>query len=151
MRLPIFLFGFCTLVATLIGIFYQWRVKARPENRQKWIDDIRGLLADIIAEMPIPDDSKDDRGRKKKQYLPKGTKLELLFNPSEKVHRTLMALLRHAHGFDDVPIDSILRDKLKIYCLNPYEREDFIKLKSQIIRLSNVALKREWEQVKHAR
>jgi hypothetical protein len=151
MRVPVFLFGFCTLAATLAGVFYQLRVKARSENRQHWINEIREILASLIADLPAPNDSDKVRAKKRQDYLLPHAKLELLLNPSERVHRTLMALLRHAYGFDDAPIDEIPRLKLGLRKLDPENRPQCGEFKSQITRLANVTLKREWEQVKHAR
>ena len=72
-----------------------------------------------------------------------------------------MALIRHAYGFDDVPlIDDWIRkapgfeDVFQTFPVSgaDKEKDDHLrKTKSQIIRLSNVVLKREWEQVKHAK
>jgi len=157
MRVPVFLFGFCTVGATLIGVFFQLRLKARSENRQSWINEIREVLASLIADLPMPDGSGDAETKKIIQYFPRHAKLELLLNPSEKVHRTLMALIRHAYGFDDVSIDEGVRHNLKpdvfktAFDNDKEKKIHFEELKSQIIRLSNVILKREWEQVKHAR
>jgi len=99
--------GFCTIAATPTGIFYQLRLKARSENRQHWINDIREVLAPLIADLPLSADSDAVKAEKTKQYFPRHAKLDLFLNASEQVHRTLMALLRHAHGFDDVSIDEI--------------------------------------------
>ena len=148
MRVPLFLFGFCTLAATLAGVFYQLRLKARSENRQRWINDIREVLGPLIADLPLPDDSDEVGAEKRRQYFPRHARLELLLNPSEEVHRTMMALLRHAYGFERAPIDDIPRLNLGLAASRP---ETLDELKSQIIRLANVTLKREWEQVKHAR
>jgi|GEM_PF-6861397 len=100
MRVPVFLFGFGSLAATLTGIFYQLRLRARSENRRQWINTIREVLVALIADLPLPEDSDADKDEKRKQYFPRHAKLELLLNPSEQVHRTLMALLRHAYGLN---------------------------------------------------
>jgi hypothetical protein len=147
----LFLLGFGTLAATLVGIFYQWRIKARSENRQNWIKDIREVFGFLITNLPVPNDSYATREKKRLKYLSHHARLELLLNPSEKVHRALMALLRHAYDFQNVPIDKIPREKLALAEVDPQDGDNFKELKSGIIRLANVALKREWEQVKHAR
>lgn len=67
-----------------------------------------------------------------------------MINPSERDHRALMALVRHIYGVDDVPIDRVPRRELG-FVQDPADR---VTLKSQMIRLSNVVLKREWERVK---
>ena len=60
-----------------------------------------------------------------------------------------MALIRHIYGHSQLEIDAVPRNELGISNLDPNSREDFEKLKSNTIRLSNVVLKREWEMVKH--
>jgi hypothetical protein len=143
-----FLAGFLTLAGAATKGIYEWRLKARSENRQKWIDQIRETLSMLIANIPSPNDAPNERDRKTKVYFEQHGKLELLLNPSEKDHRALMALIRHVYGYKDVPIDDIPRENLGFGVLIPSKLEDYISLKSQLIRLSNVALKREWERVK---
>jgi hypothetical protein len=142
-----FLFGFTSVAATLTGVFYQLRTKARSENRQNWIKEIRQELAPLIASLPSPTDTPKLTNKKRAGYFAHHAKLELLLNPSEPVHRALMMLLRRAYRFEPGPIDEIPATKLACILEQATDHE----LKSQIIRLANVALKREWEHVKHAR
>jgi hypothetical protein len=157
MGLPIFLFGCGTLSATIIGLILQMRLKARSGNRQKWIDQIRRVLAELIADLPAIGDGSWTIERKRRDYMPRHAKLELLLNPSERDHRALLALIRHAYKFDGLAIDNEIRHALpsRLFATEfppgEEEKEHLIALKSQIIRLSNAVLKREWEQVKHAR
>jgi hypothetical protein len=136
------------LAGAATKVTYEWRLKARSENRQKWIDEIRKTLSLLIEN--IPGASEDDAAREEKikAYSKEHGKLELLMNPSERDHRALMALIRHIYGHDDVPIDDIPREQLGIATLLLSNSADRIALKSQMIRLSNVVLKREWERVK---
>lgn len=94
--------------------------------------------------MPWSSDSDETAEQKKKVYADQHGKLELLINPSERDHRALVALIRHIYKIDDVPIDDIPRKELDFVKAQP----DMVVLKSQMIRLSNVVLKREWERVK---
>ncbi len=85
------------------------------------------------------------------------TKLELYLNPSERVHRGLMAVIRFMYGFEGIDVDKEASDELRLpreQC--PWRsqntastRNEWLKWKTKSIRLANVLLKREWEQVKH--
>lgn len=154
--LPVFLVGCGTVAASLLGLAVQTRLAARSKNRQDWIDQMRSVLAELIADLPWPRDGGKEKERKRKEYFPRHAKLELLLNPSEHIHRTLIALIRHAYGFDNVAIDEQVRTHFPEIFEVQFQTRDkqdqhLRALKSQIIRLANVALKREWEQVKHAR
>jgi len=142
------LVGFLGLVGAATKATYEWRLRARSENRQKWINEIREALSSLIANIPASSDDHARREQKVKTYLEVHGKLELLMNPSEKDHRALMALIRHIYGYDNVPIDDVPRSELGIAGLSMEHRADRIALKSHVIRLSNVVLKREWERVK---
>ena len=85
------------------------------------------------------------------------TKLELYLNPSERVHRGFMAVVRFMYGFGGIDVDREASEKL---CLPktryPWRNQntasaknEWLKWKTKSIRLANVLLKREWEQVKH--
>ncbi len=116
----------------------------------------------------------------KDDYKKSMFRLELLINPSEKEHRTLLALIRrggiHYSGqkwggmitkIDDHLLCKVFCEKKENIqpcsrggckqspsvkdsqlCSNCIARRDNI---SYIIRLSNLVLKREWEQVKYIR
>jgi hypothetical protein len=143
-----FLIGFLSLAVAATKVTYEWRLKARSENRQKWIDEIRGTLSLLIENIPGMSDDGAARDEKAKVYFKEHGKMELLMNPSEKDHRALMALIRHLYGHDGVPIDDIPRRELGIAAPLLSNPAGQIALKSQMIRLSNVVLKREWERVK---
>ena len=140
-----FVIGFLGLAGTAMKVTYEWRLKVRSENRQKWIDGLREVLTILIANMPWPKDDEATQKEKKAKYAEHHGKLELLINPSELDHRALMALVRHIYGIDKVPIDDIPRKELGFV----KEPHDMVTLKSQMVRLSNVVLKREWERVKY--
>lgn len=155
---------------TLVGIYYQIQAQVRSKNRQKWINKVRNNLAiiinyigeknqylqqveprlyriDITTIKPIPGNN-----IKSIPYLyPEANlarlNLELLINPSEKDHRTLSTLLRRACGIDEIEIDKIVIEHIP----NLAKRDDYKSLITQIIRLSNAMLKREWELVKYGR
>jgi hypothetical protein len=152
----IHLVGLLGFAGAAVKVIYEWRLKARSENRQKWIDELRGSLTLLIGSMPLPNDGAEDGTEKKKAYFAEHGKLELLLNPSERDHRALMALIRHIYGYGDSPIDRIPRQKLHIgfsraHPGDDFRELDFDELKSQAIRLANAVLKREWERVRHIR
>ena len=149
--------GVLTLVVSVATIFYNVRLKSRSENRQAWINSIRTEISALIAAFPPPQASDrmiDAAFLEVQQNL---TKLELYLNPSERVHRGFMAVIRFMYGFERIDVDREASEKL---CLPktryPWRdqntasaRDEWLKWKTKAIRLANVLLKREWEQVKH--
>lgn len=78
-------------------------------------------------------------------------KIELYLNPSERVHRAFMSLIRYMYGQTTLAIDEVVFDKLWDGVGNRPDlknEECWKNTKSDAIRLANVLLKREWEQVK---
>ena len=85
--------------------------------------------------------------------------LELYLNPKERVHRGFLAILRFMYGFPTSDTDREARREL---CM-PNSRfehsvidadgrlKDWQGWRLKAVRLANVLLKREWEQVKHAK
>lgn len=61
-----FLIGFLGLAGTATKVTYEWRLKVRSENRQKWIDGMREVLTALIANMPWPTDEDETRKQKMK-------------------------------------------------------------------------------------
>jgi hypothetical protein len=136
-------------IFALVKVSYDQRLKARSQNRQEWINELRNTIATLIENLPLPGDRLEVRRGKAKEYFRLHGKLELLINPHEKVHRALMAMIRHAYGHNKVAIDDIPREQLQLGEIDPSKKAHFGDLKSRIVRLSNVMLKREWERVKH--
>lgn len=146
------LVGGLSVVAGVFGIFYQGRLKARAENRQAWINSIRSDLSHLIANIPSFDT--DLRTIDKTLEAHHITNLDLSLNPSERIHRALIALLRLMHGLND---DTLDQEVLKRLSDNnqplslPTSKKEWNTQRCYIIRLSTVLLKREWEQVKHVK
>jgi hypothetical protein len=146
-------------VLALAGVLYTIRAKVRSENRQKWIDQGRGNLAVVInyagykneyqahAKRYWADPLRYDLSKGAPPLYPDANlarlTLELLFNPSEKDHRTLSTLLRLLCGFDPIQIDAEVTKHLP--CLSSVNHDSLI---IYTIRLSNAMLKREWELIK---
>lgn len=149
--------GVLTLVISVATIFYNVRLKSRAENRQAWINSIRTEISNLIAAFPPPQASDYMINTAFLEIQQNLTKLELYLNPSERVHRGLMALIRFMYCFEGIDVDKEASDELRIpreQC--PWKsqntasaRNEWLKWKTKSIRLANVLLKREWEQVKH--
>ena len=173
-----------TILLGVATIFYNMRLQARARNRQKWIGEMREVINRLIAIITNYVPSHTYWKSVKDDYKKSMFKLELLINPSEKEHRTLLALIRRGAihyssqkwggiiaGIDDKMLDKVISSKgqklIKIcsrktengrkckqnpslpgLCRNCRDRKENI---SYIIRLSNLILKREWEQVKYIR
>lgn len=155
--------GGISVALGVITLLVQTRVATRSKNRQAWIDRIRDVLAELISNIPevhsgssqktgagkLSDVQKMEIEGAQNFYMEVHAELELFLNPSEKEHRALLSLLRYMYRWDKIDIDDEPFNELNIGSLNRDETTDWIKLKSQVIRLSNVVLKREWEQVKN--
>lgn len=146
--------GVFTLAATALGVFYNVRLSARAKNRQEWINSVRKHIHTLIANCPPQIVTNQEYPRKWEVDL---TMLELLINPGERVHRSLLAILQCACANHRHPSDKEALCELRLSTQPERQmtdnehnaRWDSEKLKAT--RLANVLLKREWEQVKYIR
>lgn len=137
---------FVSVVIVAIGTYYTIRVNGRASSRQEWIKDVRLILAKLVSGFPEPDSDQDlcQRSKSEQQFR----KLELHLNPSEKIHRSLLYAISLAYGFEWLD-DEEVEKKL---CLRKADDwRNSAGRKAGIIRLSQVLLKREWEQTKNLR
>lgn len=149
--------GMLAFLASVITISFQIRLKARAENRQAWIKSIRAEISALVSNFPPPWASKRMIDSAFQKAQPHFAELELYLNPSERIHRALMAVLRFMYSYEPVDVDREVREKLGIptlrcpwkYKNTGYARWQWLKWRSVAIRLANVLLKREWEQVKY--
>ena len=149
--------GVLALVVSVATIFYNIRLKSRAENRQAWINSIRTEISTLIAAFPPPQASDYMINTAFLEIQQNLTKLELYLNPSERVHRGLMAVIRFMYDFEGTDVDEEACKQLRIpKTRRPRRNQDtesarveWLKWKTKSIRLANVLLKREWEQVKH--
>jgi len=109
--------AYLALIAAAVSIVFtytQLQAKVRASSRQKWINQIRVLMANILENMSSPShkygrkvielDSISRNVINKNRIL-----LELYLNPSEKDHRLLMFLIRaYVSGTNKVPVDIFL-------------------------------------------
>ena len=148
--------GVSALVGAALAVLYKVRLTARAKNRQVWINSVRKHIGTLIDNCPPQGKIDQDNLKKYKINL---TKLELLINPSERIHRSFMAIVRFMYGIHNHPLDKGVLWKLCITTPpgkqasknGQVARKNCEELKAKATRLANVLLKREWEQVKHAR
>ena len=154
--LPAALAALAALGSTAVAVFYNVRLTARTNNRQAWINAVRQQLGNVIGNC-IPQDGVD--GEQAKDGDRSLATLELLINPSERVHRSVVAVVRLMHGIHDHPADRMVLQHLAL-AISPEQqmpssreadRKCRSNLKDRARRLATVLLRREWEQVKHAR
>lgn len=137
-----------SIVGILVFAIYQ-RFKSRvirASSRQKWIKDVRIILADLVSGLPETTEDHDlcQRTKMERNFR----KLELHLNPSEKIHRSLLYAISFAYDANwskDEQVEKNLRLK---------EVDDWrcsARCKAGIIRLSQILLKLEWEQTKKLR
>lgn len=156
-------------VAAYIG---RARIDTRSRNRQAWIDQLRSILATLISDIPgwnarwisAPSPPHENLRSAAEKYAQHHTKLELLLNPNEREHLAIIAYLWKLYRFDQLDQYGEARGKLPDFIEEAYEnlgleerwrtmskKEDWEKTKSELVRLSNALLKREWEQIKWIR
>ena len=162
----IFPSGLLALVGAIVGASYQVRLRARSLNRQEWINSIRKEIGILIDSYPPPTESRrsiEATTIEMKQHL---VNLNLYLNPSERVHRVFLEVLRFMYGF---PVSDMISDK-ECECQNTQKKlcipesrfiwETMEVSRAEVewnnwhlraVRLANVLLKREWEQVKHVK
>ena len=136
--------GVLALIGTVLTVFYQVRLTARTQNRAEWIGTIRHEMIELISER---DTKRDPDIAQRKKADKSITKLELLLNPGEPLHRTFMALIRTHYGIKGNKFDKDVNSQLGGTFANDENAEE---RKARCIRVSNAILKYEWERVKHA-
>ena len=132
------------LIGTVLAVFYQVRLTARTKNRTEWIKTIRCEMSELISQR---DTKRDPDELQKKEADKRITKLELLLNPGEPLHRTFLKLIRAHYGIDDKAFDKETKSQLDDTLA---KKDSAREWKARCIRVSNVILKNEWERVKHA-
>lgn len=151
-------FAFAGIVITALIATIQLRAKVRSDNRQNWIAALRKPLAEMIRLIPVYGGEfvQAHRNPSREKFAANNFELELYLNPSEKTHRALIAMVHKAYWdtpdqepYEPIEIDRVVLERLGKQALLANETER-AALKSEIIRLSNVVLKREWELVKRA-
>ncbi len=134
------------VVSPIVSIYItkrQIHASIVSSNRQKWIDNLRDQLSEVITSVRILclhrsmdriDDSElNDRIEK---LVMLEAKINLLLNPSEADHKFLSETIHNA-------ID-------KIGAGNEMEKRiDAQELLKSLLSQSQFVLKREWERVKH--
>ena len=129
-----------------VGIFLQVRQNTRSANRQKWINSIRKIMASLIDGIPNCNSSCWERRRAWREHSRQYSELELYLNPSEKVHRAFLHMIAVMYGIKDRQ-DCQCKKYLKCFH-RPNKCKKFARRVRGITQLSNVLLKKEWEQVK---
>lgn len=153
--------GAATLIGTLITVFYHIRLQARSKNRQNWINSIREEMTVLMTKFPTWDASESEIEIAQQETRANITRLSLSLNPSERVHRGFLAIVRYMYRIDGLKEDETPRKKLglpesplneqQINC-EPQDiciqQEAWSTWNLKTMRLANILLKREWEQVK---
>ena len=151
--------GVPVFVVSIVAVFYQIRLRARSANRQDWIKSIRHEIGVLISSLPSADASKYSAEKALSEVWPHFCKLELYLNPSERVHRSFLTMVRFMYGIPVTIEDKQVRRKLRIpaYRFDPNVQnmsdgpESWVKWRTKTVRLANALLKQEWEQVKHVK
>ena len=156
--------GATTLIGTLITVFYHIRLQARSKNRQNWIISIRKEMTVLMTNFPTYDASESEIEITQQETRANITRLSLYLNPAERVHRGFLAIVRFMYRIDGLKEDETPRKKLGLPESSLHEQqkecepqdtckqqEAWSTWNSKTMRLANILLKREWEQVKHVK
>ncbi len=148
--------AFWTILAFIIGavsIYYQINLKAKAENRQKWINQIREDISVLLSHAPTKTASTEEREQAQKETRLHSERLKLSLNPSERVHRGMLAAIRFLYKFNQIrdidcdkcgSCDKCILFELGISTQNGPNDET----RDKVVRLGNILFKREWEQTK---
>lgn len=139
------------------------RNKLQAHSHQQWIDAVREELAIFMSHLQELYNHGDVLQQNRRDMEQSRMKIELLINPSDRLHRTLSLLLRVAAGQRPVnAIDGPVLKRLKpldLPAATPIsalrwngktkpESDQLLVLQVYIQRLANVILKQEWERVR---
>lgn len=133
------------IVGPLVSIYVvrrQIHASVVSANRQKWIDNLRDQLTDLITGIRFLGlhrslDHIDEKEfvERLQQLVLVETKVNLLLNPNEKDHQALSQAIRQAIE--------------KIFAGDEKEKRVGVKqLSDSIVTQSQAILKREWQRVK---
>ena len=148
--------GVLALIGTAVTVFYKVRLAARARNRQVWIDSVRKHIHTLISNCSPQRGNDQERPE---QFEAELSMLALLINPGERVHRSLITIVRLMYGIHDNALDRVVYRDLGLGTASGEQvaengesaRDCPGELKVWSTRLSNVLLKREWERVKHVK
>ena len=156
--------GAATLIAAIITVIYQIRLQARSKNRQNWINSIREEMTVLMTNFPTYDASESEIEKAQQDTRANFTRLSLNLNPVERVHRGFLTIVRYMYRIDGLKEDETPRKKLGLPESSLHEQqincepqdirsqqEAWSTWNSRTMRLANILLKREWEQVKHVK
>ncbi len=187
---------FVTASTGVVIFIYNIKLKSRAENRIVWIKELRDEISRFFGVLGLDSEGNNvyeksiaqkdleiimsrqyTYSRNKRRFGAKITdivgsrfqlmsKLELMLNPSEKVHRALLALMRLCTKVYTINLDRVVLNELGLlvceedgHLLVYFYNKDIMSwreisdddLISMVFRLSQYIMKTEWEQVKFIR
>lgn len=132
------------VLSPIISIYVarrQIRASVVSSNRQKWIDQLRDRLSELITGIRFLNLRRQSKNISEKEFVDKfnelfllETRINLLLNPNEGDHKELSGKIRKA-------IEKIFEEKES-------DEPHVVKLTNEVMNLSQGILKREWERVK---
>ena len=106
----------------------------------------------LLTNFPTYDASESEIEIAQQEIRANITRLSLYLNPAERVHRGFLAIVRYMYRIDGLKEDETPRKKLGLPESPLHEQQEaWSTWNSKTMRLANILLKREWEQVKHVK
>jgi hypothetical protein len=158
---PLIVVGvFFGAVLTVVAAYLAVRTRTHTESRLAWVQSVRTELSVLLSLIPLCDHSVHLHDSIRERARLHISRLDLLLNPSEPVHRATCALLRASFCFDTPLLDRKVLSSLRYGAWDSshagsrrakFSPERQRALKTRIVRLSHALLKMEWERVKWLR
>ncbi len=141
------------LIAVIVGPFVtifiakrQIRANVVSTSRHKWIEELRTLISDFVAELRISDvgfgqsnlrfDSENEAIKAAKRSYFLETKINLMLNPNEPEHNEFSRLSREAVAL--IGDKEASHDAMVVYT-------------NKVVDFAQTMLKTEWEKVKRGK
>ena len=111
-------------------------------------------MSKLMSKFPLYLASEREISKAQLKFRTSFSKLDLYLNPSEHVaHRSFMVIVRFMFRIDGLEVNNEARSWL---CNDGVQsermsKEMWMEWNSKAMKLGNILLKREWEQVKHVR
>lgn len=111
------------------------------QSRNRWLNEMRSFISAMLAEVQNPFPASKNSGRTEQQNPMARTKAAVRTNKYWKARNQIILRLNITETLQD----SLYREILKLDCVNNSDEEQTIQ---NIIALSQLLLKDEWEKVK---
>ncbi len=105
--------AFLTFLIGAVSVYYQINLKAKTKNRQKWINQIREDISVLISHAPTRTKLSEQDNHTLKDNQFNFERLSLALNPSERIHRGMLAAIRFLYD----PVQLSEKNAMDVRCV----------------------------------